>query len=157
MVTDKDKGYKKFLAEMLKASGATPYVKVGVLEGEGDKTYTEDNSLTTVQVATFHEFGTEGGVPERSFLRSTHDEKMREIAKKQDEILVDTFIKFKHSLATGLGLLGEWFKAEVQKKIRSNIPPALKESTIRNKGSSVALIDTGQMVQSISYKVEDAE
>ena len=39
-------------------------------------------------------------------------------------------------------------------KIASNIPPALAPETIERKGSSVALIDTGQLRSSITWQVE---
>ena len=52
-----------------------------------------------------------------------------------------------------IGLLGEFVASAVKAKIRSNIPPKLKQATIDRKGSSIALIDTGRLINSIQSKL----
>jgi len=52
--------------------------------------------------------------------------------------------------------LGMQIENAIRLKILSNIPPPLKESTVKRKGSSVTLIDTGQMLASVSHQVNDS-
>lgn len=150
-VVDKDMGYKEFMKKIEQLSKEAPYVKVGVLEGEAEKEYEGEDALTTVQVATFHEFGTSNGIPERSFLRSTHDEKQGEIFQIADKIVFDTFFRRNQTIYKGLSALGLWFVQEVRAKIRSGIQPPLKSR------QGTPLIDTGQLIQSLTYKVEGAD
>ena len=52
-----------------------------------------------------------------------------------------------------LGQLGEMAKGDVQAEIKSGDFTPLKEATIKRKGSSRPLIDTGQMVQSMQWEL----
>jgi len=52
--------------------------------------------------------------------------------------------------------LGMQIENAIRLKILSNVPPPLKESTVKQKGSSVTLIDTGQMLASVSHQVDDS-
>ena len=52
--------------------------------------------------------------------------------------------------------IGMTLENEIRLKILSNVPPPLKESTIKRKGSSATLIDSGQMLASISHQVDDS-
>jgi hypothetical protein len=114
-------------------------------------------SVSLVEVATFHEYGgRDSRPPERSFLRSTLREQAKTYRKFLDKALTQIYLG-KLTVRQTLGLLGEKAVSDVRNKIRSNIPPALKPSTIKRKGSSIALIDTGQLIGGISYKVNQGE
>ena len=52
--------------------------------------------------------------------------------------------------------IGMVLENEIRLKILSNVPPPLKESTVKRKGSSTTLIDSGQMLASISHQVDDS-
>jgi hypothetical protein len=52
--------------------------------------------------------------------------------------------------------LGMELENRIRLKILSNVPPPLKESTIKRKGSSVTLIDTGQALASVQNRVDDS-
>lgn len=52
--------------------------------------------------------------------------------------------------------IGMVLENEIRLKILSNVPPPLKKSTIKRKGSSATLIDSGQMLASISHQVDDS-
>lgn len=70
--------------------------------------------------------------------------------------LFQRFIEKKLSADHALKLLGEWGVKEVRDLIHgqpSEWPP-LQEATIAAKGSDKALIDTGELINSITYKVE---
>ena len=46
-------------------------------------------------------------------------------------------------------------EAKVVERIESNIPPPLAESTIRKKGSSLALVDKGELMGEVTHKFPD--
>ncbi len=52
--------------------------------------------------------------------------------------------------------IGMQIENAIREKILSNVPPPLKEATIKRKRSSVTLIDTGQMLASISHQINDS-
>lgn len=47
-----------------------------------------------------------------------------------------------------------YLEAKMVEKINSNIPPPLKPETIKRKGSSTALIDTGEMLGQITHEMD---
>lgn len=59
------------------------------------------------------------------------------------------------AFSEGLVKAGHVGEIKITEKILSNIPPPLKESTIRAKGSSTALIDTGEMLGAVSSELRD--
>ena len=91
-------------------------------------------------------------IPARSFLRATVDENIDAlsslIAKQIDQI--------SDGKQTGQGaaeLIGIYMQGLVQKRISDGIAPANKAATIRRKGSSKPLVDTGELKASIVWKV----
>ena len=68
--------------------------------------------------------------------------------------LSKAIIEGKMDEAKALGLLGLWAVSEVRKTIRAGIAPELAPSTIAAKGSSLALVDTGGLIASITHIVE---
>lgn len=119
-------------------------LEVGIRQREGSVQYPgEDVTLATV--GAFHEVGL--GVPQRSFLRSTLLQNLTEYQRG--------FVKaLRHrEPRTKLQLLGFKIVADIQSRIRSNIPPELSRLTVSKKGSSTALIDTGRLIQSITSAV----
>ena len=156
---EKDYGFKRIMKQY-ELLARKPYVKVGLLSGPSNKpkeVRTSDGGtklkeeLTILEVAVFNEFGTKN-IPERSFIRSTYDEKKNEwwaLTKN----LKSKIYKGTSDVKTSLKIIGEKIVADDQKKIRSNVPPPNKPSTVRRKKSSKTLIDTGQLLGSIKYKV----
>jgi len=53
-----------------------------------------------------------------------------------------------------LEMAGEELAGAIIKKINSNIPPPNKPATIKHKGSSKTLIDSGDMVGSIAWRMK---
>lgn len=141
---------KKWMAEMEKMKGK-PYVKVGFPAPAFGKPR-EDDQLTVGEVAVYNEFGTtddEGNthVPERSFLRSTMDEKRSVIQDFIDKTLEK--VPDEYTTEQALERIGLFAVKLIAQKINSNIPPPNAPSTIRRKQSSQTLIDTRQMVQTL--------
>jgi hypothetical protein len=149
-VQDIDRGYKATRARLQEMKGAS--VKVGFQDGE---TRTDEGEISSMaMVAAVNEFGTEDGrIPERSFMRSTFDEKRDQIARSlagEAKAIIDG----RKTVALSLGLIGQKHQDDVIRKIRSHPPPPNAESTIKAKESSGTLIDSGQMAQSVRYQVD---
>jgi hypothetical protein len=146
-ISDTDRGAKR-LAKLL-ADGA---LSVGVLGGDASAGH-EDSDLTVGEIAEIHEFGL-GSAPRRSFLAGWVDE-------KKDEI-TSVIVKGSRALARGkvasmpvlLEQIGAWAVGSIQERISNGIEPPNAPETIKRKGSSVPLIDKGQLRASISYRVD---
>lgn len=91
-------------------------------------------------------------IPERSFLRSTFDEKNRDWYKKASA-LAAALITGHISAATVFGQMGNVLEGDVKAKITDGPFTPNAPATIRQKGSARPLIDTGRMRQSIRYVV----
>ena len=148
-IKDTDRGFlaiKKALLSLKKKE-----IKVGIHEGVGENTKT---GTLIVDYAIANEYGT-SKIPERSFMRSTYDEKQQEWNKTLDKIVGNITEGNINNIEQKINLVGVQVANDIKEKIDSNIPPALSEATIRRKGSSRTLIDTGVMRASITYKIEN--
>jgi hypothetical protein len=131
--------------------------RVGVLASKGGMRSAGDSGLTLVELAAIHEFGSaDGHIPERSFIRSTFYERaaaeLREMCGKITKAIVLGAVDVRQ----GIGMLGAWGAAQVKNTItQTDIPPPLAPSTIAAKGSSKPLVDTGQMLNAITWEVID--
>lgn len=144
-----DKGYKKF-TEQVERMKEEPFIKVGILAEEADKVKTKDINLAGI--AAVNEFGTtDGRVPARSFIRSTMDEKKQYFVNLTKRAL--TQILFGADIVKSMNIIGLGISKEIQKKITDIRTPPNAPSTVRRKGSSNPLIDTGRMRASIRHKV----
>lgn len=121
-VIDKDTGWKAW-TERIKTLNA-PYVKVGVL-ADTSKGARPHGTLTTAELATVMEFGTEDGrIPARPFLRSTFDEKrddMREIAGNCLKKILEGTMTTK----VALNLMGMRLANDVKNKITMSPLPGI--------------------------------
>jgi phage gpG-like protein len=132
----------------LNAAKKGAVIKVGVF---ADARARQGEGPTNAEVAAIHEFGL-GHVPERSFLRVTVEQHREEILRNIRTVGKGLF-KSGEELRIGLERFGLWFVSKMQARIRAHISPALKQSTIDRKGSSTPLIDSGQLLNSLTYKV----
>ena len=148
-VRDIDRGFKRIKRLLTKASRRGPAVGVGAQAAEAKA---DHDGITNAELAAVHEFG-KGNAPERSFLRSTFDENLRDYDRELTAIAKRTY-DGSASLEGDLLLLGESMRSDVIQKIRSSIPPPLKSATVaRKKGETTPLIDTGQLLNAISVQV----
>lgn len=146
-----DRGWDRIKREMRNINGAS--VKIGVLAEEG---FHEDSSIHVAQLGAVHEFGApRRGIPERSFLRATADAKQVELNSFRVKELA-SIQRGTSNVRLSLERLGQRFKDMVISTINQGIPPPNKPATVARKGSSKTLIDTGQLKQSIRFKVEGA-
>lgn len=128
------------LEELTKTS-----VRVGIFGKTGSE---------IVNRAFIHEYGApRRNIPERSFLRSSFDNNENKYTEQLTDYInraIDGEIK----PSTAYMMIGQTAAQDTQKNIKSVIPPPLKPSTIKRKGSSLPLVDTGQMINAITYEVE---
>lgn len=108
-----------------------------------------------VTYARANEFGVPGHIPERSFLRSTVREKRDRYGRLMSKAVADVLAG--EPSVRAFEKVGVRVVRDVRLKItRLRIPPNAA-STIRRKGSSNPLIDTGRMRQSITYVFRRAD
>ena len=119
-------------------------VEVGVFEGGKPR----EGKISNAALAIIHEYGTDT-IPQRSFLRAWSIERREEILSNAEKAA-----RTVGRLGPGAAqrALGVWMAADVKKRIASNIPPPLAPSTIKRKGSSVALIDSGQLRAAVDWR-----
>lgn len=153
-----DSRWRKLLAGV-KGMGRA-HVRVGILASKGGRSRHSDSSpLTLVDIAFVHEYGS-GPIPERSFIRSTFANApwlasfTAALARK---VVTDGM-----PLRQALSILGERGVAEVRRNVTEGpgIAPPLKPETVARKGSDRPLVDTGRLMNALSYEVvigEDAD
>jgi hypothetical protein len=151
-VTDKDNGYEALVARIAEARERAT-VTIGVHQAEGSAPEGEGGA-TVLDVALFAEFGTTTE-PARPFVSGWADE--NEEANKERLRLIGKRVVSGRIKSTeiGLSLFGLLGVAEVQRRIQGGIAPENADSTIEAKGSSTPLIDTGQLLTSVTFKVND--
>lgn len=108
-----------------------------------------------MRYATQNEFGSnEKRIPARPFLRSTLFVHRQDIIKFMDKL--KTSVIFGESKADNyLDNIGLYVQRLVQKRIKDSMSWAVPNSpaTIKRKGSSLPLVDTGRMRSSITYRI----
>lgn len=141
-LTPEGEQFYRMLAEL-----ADKEVRIGFQHGEAS----EDDGTDICDIAAWNELGTEH-IPSRQFLRKSVDE---------NEGKINQFLQAEaRSLASGktaetlLNEIGNFQKSLVQEKITEGSFAPNAESTIRRKGSSKPLIDTGRMRQSVNYVIK---
>ncbi len=139
-IIDRDRGLKKFKRRVAKLANPRA-VKVGVQGSAGGE---------SVDIASIHEFGL-GDHPERSFIRAWADADKSELLR-DERLLAESVIKGRNTVEAALEKMGVLFSAKAQKFIQSGrvAPPTIKSDGDGN----TTLIDTGQLVSSISHEVE---
>lgn len=126
-------------------------VLVGVPKGAG----VYEEGLTIATIAAVNEFGSaDGMIPARPFLRSAIEENTAVYLKLAEKELPD-IADGKYPMSRLLNRMGLIAVGHVQKKIVDGPFTPNAESTIRAKGSSSPLIDTGALRQHINYVIAD--
>ncbi len=157
-----DRGWERILLQM---TGAAPdlVVDVGAVGSPALGTH-DEGGPTNAELLKIHEFGSirvPNQPPERSSLRSTISAKRA----KYETLLAragKAFFSGRLALRVGLGLIGARVTADVKRTIAAGIPPPLKQATIRQKTvrgkrGTRPLIDTGQLLGSITWLVRRSD
>jgi hypothetical protein len=134
------------------------YVKAGAMSNKAARTAAKpgvNSGLTNAELASIHEFGL-GTVPARPFIRPPFVQHRSEYLA----ILRDAFRKSLRSndpagYRRALALVGQKMAADIKNYVTTGtgVPPPLAASTIKAKGSSRPLVDTGQLINSVTYEV----
>ena len=127
-------------------------VKAGILAKDGSENHSE--GITVFQIGMIHEFGVpEKNIPRRSFIRVPIENNIKEITKliENNHKLVSENVM---SAKVALDRIGIKAQNTIKESFRNNDWKPLKRATVKRKGSSRPLIDTGQLIGSISYIVE---
>lgn len=149
---------KRELAKLRKA-----VVTVGVHGDKASRT-DEEGPANNAYIGSVHEFG-KGNVPERSFLRAslvTDPKVMNKLYEYAGEVA-----KGQLRARIAMERVGILAVSEVKKTIQAKIPPSLSEETIKRRlakgahgggaaskaGDLTPLIDTGQLINSIQFRV----
>lgn len=107
--------------------------------------------ITLKDLAAVHEFGK--GVPKREFIGPSLKKNRRKYIKYAGG-QITSVIRRKTSNSAVWEMVGTMAVADIQEYMISARFTPLAASTIARKGSSKPLIDTGQMRQSITYRVK---
>lgn len=134
---------EKALAAIAQKAGAAGTLRVGFLEGS---TYPDGTPVPLV--AAINEYG-KAGQPPRPFFRTM----IAKRAPKWPEQLGKIAAAADFDMSTTLERMGQLMAGQLQKSIRDFTDPALSPVTIARKGFSKPLIDTGHMLNSVSYEV----
>lgn len=143
-VEDIDLGWNKIKEDIQKLNKA--HTDVGFFGSGGGP---ETNMAAR---ATVHEFGSQKqNIPKRPFMRETFDRNLDATLKVMAIWYSKIFIH-KTTPRNALKNIGEWYTGRMKLQITTGSFTPLKASTVRAKKSSKALIDTGQMRNSITHK-----
>ena len=123
---------------------------MGVHASEANMTHSEGTSVG--DIATWMEFGT-ANVPQRSFVRAWFDERQAFITSTL-RTQMQQVVAGKRPIEQAAERVAQAFEGDVKQRILRNIPPPLKPATIARKGSSLALVDPGQLRNAIRAKVK---
>jgi hypothetical protein len=170
LTTDKTTRLGQHIAEQMKRIRKKPYVKVGILaeefkeakksDDDGRKKKSKSRPATLGEVAVYNEFGTsDGRIPERSFIRWTHDHKKKEWIRRTAQ-LRKRVMQGELTTDQALGLMGEMIQKDIKDRILSNVQPANKPATVARKtrdgkSGNKTLIDTTQMLGSVHWSKHD--
>jgi hypothetical protein len=132
-------------------------ITVGVHGPEGSQEHA-GTKLSVAEVATIQEYGL-GDCPERSFIRAWADETQAQHESDLRKVAA-AIVKGKFDGRTGLERLGLRYVGEVQTRIANRgVKPELDPDgpTAKRKGSTVALVDKGQLKSAIRHKVHNKD
>ncbi len=136
-------------AKMIAMGRQDAHVQVGVL-GDGRT----ESGESILEIAAIHEYGAPGaGIPKRSFIRFTVKQRKADINRVIIRMASQVLTKGL-TIDSALNVIGEFTKSAIKQSIVNKlIKQDLKPATIKRKGSSTALVDTGQLLNAITHKV----
>lgn len=131
------------LASALKKySDMNASVRVGVLESA-----TYPDGTPVAMVAFWNEYGTKTS-PVRAFFRTTVSDQ-----KKNWVLSVQNLMKMHDDPKKVMGLIGEHMRGQIVQSINTWTDPPNAPYTVRMKGFQKPLVDSGQLMRSISFEV----
>lgn len=119
-------------------------VRVGVLESA-----TYPDGTPVAMVAFWNEYGTKTS-PVRAFFRTTVSDQ-----KKNWVLSVQNLMKMHDDPKKVMGLIGEHMRGQIVQSINTWTDPPNAPYTVAMKGFQKPLVDTGQLMRSISFEVNE--
>jgi hypothetical protein len=175
-VEDIDHGWEELSTNLLAADGWA--TEVGIIGAKAEEQHV-GSEFSNADIGLVHEFGSaDGRIPERSFIRSAiddHEEELVGMLKKVDDAIAE---KKPVNFRRAMSIIGEAAASFVRGMIRGGIPPPNAEATLERKlnlnppktekarnqirsraaagevghlGDPTPLIDTGQLINSITH------
>lgn len=144
---DNDLGFKDLVKRLKEFKKST--IKVGIQTNAG-----MNKGERIVDYAAANEFGVAGHIPERSFIRSTADKKKNWVTEI-DNAYISVIDKGEGAISA-IAKVGIIARDDIIQTITDGVAPENRPFTIKKKGSSSTLIDTGVMRNSIQYKFAEA-
>jgi len=142
-------GERKLKAALKKEVDRLKEMSKTVLVGYPEKAGSYDDGTSIVSVAAAHEFGTDN-IPKRPTLREGVDNARRDISEfitDQAELVISGDAS-PESVMDGVGAIAQ---ASVQQEIVDLKYPPNTAETIKRKGSSNPLVDTGEMKGAVTF------
>lgn len=93
-------------------------------------------------------------IPERSFIRSSFDDKNKDWIKFFERLL-ERALESKITVKTMYERLGAKIQGDIQERMRELQSPPNSPITVENKGSSNPLIASGELRRRVTYRVVD--
>jgi len=158
-VKSTDRGYNALLKRVF--GFGRPQIAMGILEADAQKEHEAPEGadakehVTVLDVGTWNEFGTDT-VPARSFIRAWFDEASPAM-RTALTALMKGVVAGTHTKEQILELLGQRGQGGIQKRIAQGIDPPNAPATVKAKGSSKPLINSGQLRQSVTYAVRESK
>lgn len=149
-VRDTDRGWKR-LGRVIRLAGR-PSVTAGI---HGRDKGRSEGAINNVGLAAIHEFGAPlANVPERSFIRSTVDDKLKSWQRLLNR-LGGSIYALEMPVEQALNVMGLRMASDIQRTINKGRPEwdDLKPATIARKASAKALIDTRELLRSVKHYV----
>lgn len=143
-------GGDKFKAELRrlldKVSNGNHVVRCGFF---ADAEYPDGTKVALV--AAIHNYGAPArNIPPRPFFSNM----VKQGEKLWPRVLVNSVKARNYDLTAALVDLGHEMEGELRQSIQQTNSPPLRPATIKSKGSSKPLVDTGRMLNSIVSRVE---
>ena len=135
----RDQGWKKAEKAFRKIAKIGPRLKIGVQSDEGNYTNT---GISVALVAAWNHFGT-STIPPRPYLTKAID--ANSVRLQLFSVKIFKKIMDGADVENSLGLLGEEVVSVIKHMITKLDQPPNAPSTIKRKGSSNPLIDTGRL------------
>jgi hypothetical protein len=155
-LTERDHGWEELQRELRQLTNGPAYARAGVIGPKAGEEHANEEGapVTVADIALFQEFGTRT-IPERSVIRAGFDGN-RAGYLAQLQTLIRAVYEGRMSLRGALGIMGLRMTGDQRKLITdgAGIPPPLADSTVAQKGSSRAWIDTGQVWRALLHDVQ---
>lgn len=144
---DIDKGWGWIMKEVKELESAN--VDVGIQSNSGNYT----NGKSIAEIGAIQEFGN-GKIPSRPWMRQTFDAGGSSEISSFITSVFNKLLSKNVSASQMLKLVGHKYESMTKKKLTSGPWKANAPSTVKKKGSSRPLIDTGRLRGSIKYVIK---